>query len=190
MKKSNVIIAVFIAFVLGFVSGLLWAAFKGSPPGLAPMAKVDSSLAPGPSSDEVQRTMAFLEKRIQKDPNNFEALIEAGNFSFDHDLYDKAKKYYGMALKISPNEPDVLTDLGITYRRTGDSKKAISLFKQARKVDPSHQNSAMNLGIVLFHDLKDKKGALEAWEDYLALNPKDDRAEMIRKVVNQLRGEP
>ncbi|MBW2093087.1 MAG: tetratricopeptide repeat protein [Deltaproteobacteria bacterium] len=186
MKKTNVIIVVLVTFALGFVTGLLWAAFKGTPPGLAPVRQDISS--PGQEfPEEVRTRLTQLETRLQDDPANFALLVEAGNFCFDHDLYDKAKKYYQMALKISPNKPDVLTDLGIAYRRTGDPQKAASLFRQAHQIDPTHQNSVLNLGIVLLHDLNDKEGALKAWEDYLALNPKDERAATIRKVVSQLR---
>ncbi len=186
MKKSSVAIMVLLAFAGGFITGLIWAAYKGTPQGLAPAPRSVSSQVQA-SPKEVLARLTLLEKQINDDPASFELLVEAGNFCFDNDLYEKAKKYYEKALQISPNEPDVLTDLGIAYSRTGNPEKAASLFRQANKIDPSHQNSILNLGIVLLHDLNDKKGALKAWEDYLALNPKDKRSEQIRKVVNKLR---
>ncbi|MBW2086162.1 MAG: tetratricopeptide repeat protein [Deltaproteobacteria bacterium] len=188
MKKSSVVIAVMVAFAIGFVAGLIWAAYKGPPPGLGPEQRTAARPAQA-LSETLQSRLAKLEQRVQADPANFETLVEAGNFCFDHDLYDQAARYYQMALKIRPDDPNVLTDLAIVFRRTGHPKKAVSLLGQARKADPLHQNSALNLGIVLLHDLNDKKAALKAWEDYLALNPQGEQATMIRRVVNQLREE-
>ena len=39
------------------------------------------------------------------------------------------------------------------------------------QIDPAHEISRFNKGIVLFHDLKDEEGALKTWESLLAINP-------------------
>ena len=89
----------------------------------------------------------------------------------DHEQYDQALAYYQQALEIGGPQPDLLTDMGVCYRRMGNPGKAVEAFRQARKLDPRHENSALNLGIVLFHDLGQKEEALAAWREYLELNP-------------------
>ena len=65
----------------------------------------------------------------------------------------------------------MITDLGIMYRRSGDPQKAIEMFDRAITLDPQQQNARFNKGIVLLHDLKDKAGAVAAWEGLLEINP-------------------
>jgi tetratricopeptide (TPR) repeat protein len=199
MKKSNVVILSIVIFIAGFIAGLLYAAYKGPPPGLEqraavrPMSDHDPGVrepaSSGPSPEdmaEVQIKIEALDENIKQYPEQVDLYVQAGNLLFDHDLYERAIDYYTQALKLDPKNPNVLTDVGIAYRRLQRSEKAVEYFRMARNVDPDHQTSALNLGIVLFHDLQDYPGALDAWRAYLAMNPTDPRAEMIRQVVAQL----
>ncbi len=72
---------------------------------------------------------------------------------------------------MAPDSPDVLTDLGIMYRGNRQPEKAVEMFSKAISLDPKHQNSRMNKGIVLLHDLKDEQSAIQAWEQLLEINP-------------------
>jgi cytochrome c-type biogenesis protein CcmH/NrfG len=185
MRKPGVLIAIGLAFGAGFICGLLWAAYKGAPPGLGPPT------ASIPAFTEADRAhLAELEERTRQHPDSRPDLVALGNFAMDTGRFDTAKEAYERALKLKGDDPDVLTDLGIVYRRTGQPKKAVELFRRARQVNPSHVNSAFNLGVVLLHDLKDRQGALEAWEEYLKLEPSGERADMIRRVLEQLRRNP
>jgi tetratricopeptide (TPR) repeat protein len=57
------------------------------------------------------------------------------------------------------------------YRRSGNPMEAIRSFDKAIELDPQHEISRMNKGIVLLHDLGDEKGAIRAWEELLKINP-------------------
>ena len=67
--------------------------------------------------------------------------------------------------------PNVLTDLGVMYRRNGQPEKALEAFNRAMTVDPSHEQSRFNKGIVLRYDMNDREAAIEAWEKLLEINP-------------------
>jgi len=188
VKKSSVIWLCLGTFALGFLVGLFWAAYKGPPP---------MSGAGGPHQTAAQETEAVppraiwlkleaLEKQIKAAPDNIKLHVKAGNLLFDNERYKDAVKFYEQALKLGLVDPNVLTDAGICYRRLRNPKKAVAYFRRARKADPNHQNSALNLGIVLLHDLQDKEGAIKAWRNYLALGPQGSRAEMIRRILAQL----
>ena len=77
--------------------------------------------------------------------------------------------------------------MGIMYRALGDFDRAIEEFKKAAQNDPKHVNSRYNIGIVLLHDKGDIKGALKAWEDYLKVDPKSERAERVRAQMENLK---
>ena len=78
---------------------------------------------------------------------------------------------YPKSLEIDPNNANVWTDMGVMYRRSGDPQEAIKSFNKAMEVDPKHEISRMNKGIVLLHDLNDMDGAIRAWEELLKVNP-------------------
>lgn len=59
--------------------------------------------------------------------------------------------------------------MGIMYRDLGQYHKAIDAFRQAALDDPLYARSRFNLGMVLAFDMKDDRGAIEAWEEFLAL---------------------
>ena len=57
------------------------------------------------------------------------------------------------------------------YRRSGKPKEAIDAFDKAQEVDPSHEVSLFNKGIVMMHDLSDPAGAAETWKKLVQINP-------------------
>jgi tetratricopeptide (TPR) repeat protein len=105
------------------------------------------------------------------------------------DRFDDAIAAYEKALALDPENANVWTDLGVMYRRQGDPKKAVNAFDQAIGIDPQHEISRFNKGIVLFHDIKDEKGALDAWESLLAVNPdaKSPSGQTVRSLVDHIK---
>jgi tetratricopeptide (TPR) repeat protein len=63
-------------------------------------------------------------------------------------------------------------------------------FQKASKVNPSHQQCLYNLGIVYRFDLQDIPKAIDAWEQFLALNPGGPAAEQVRADLEQLKSLP
>ena len=61
--------------------------------------------------------------------------------------------------------------MGVMYRRNKQPREAIKAFDQAMAIDPKHEISRMNKGIVLLHDLNDREGAIQAWEELVHINP-------------------
>jgi cytochrome c-type biogenesis protein CcmH/NrfG len=61
--------------------------------------------------------------------------------------------------------------MGVMYRRNGNPKAAVDAFNEAIRIDPKHEVSRFNKGIVLMHDLNDPDGAVETWEKLLEVNP-------------------
>jgi tetratricopeptide (TPR) repeat protein len=170
MKKETAILLIVIAFLVGFITGATVAILKGTKatekapvvqkPQMAPPPS-----SPGPSPIEVTSEIQALKDIVKKDP------IEA----------------YSQYLAIKPDNPDVRTDLGIMYRKLGNFDKAIEEFKRAAQSDPKHNNSRYNLGLVLLHDKHDVKEAIKAWEEYLKVDPKSERALRIRAQIEKMR---
>ena len=65
-------------------------------------------------------------------------------------------------------------------------------FKKAADIDPRHEQSRFNQGIVLMHDLDDRQGAIEAWEALLKVNPsaKTSNGQPVKQLVEGLKNPP
>jgi len=117
------------------------------------------------------------------------AWIELGNLYFDTHQARKSIGAYGKAIAQGPVSADVWTDLGIMHREAGEPKQAVEAFDAALKLDPGHQNALYNKGVVLLHDLRDRAGALAAWEQLLKLQPeaRNPEGRSMRGIVDELK---
>ncbi|OGP93532.1 MAG: hypothetical protein A2157_15435 [Deltaproteobacteria bacterium RBG_16_47_11] len=192
MKKETVILLVVIAFLVGFITGATVAILKGKK-GVETAVKQQKpqmaapSAPPGPSPVEVASKINTLKEIVQKDPKNLPAWVELGNLYFDSDQPKEAIEAYGKYLAAKPENPDVRTDMGIMYRRLGEFDRALEEFRKAAQSDPKHVNSRYNIGIVLLHDKQDIKGAIKAWEEYLKVDAKSERANRVRTQMENLK---
>jgi tetratricopeptide (TPR) repeat protein len=84
------------------------------------------------------------------------------------------------------NDPGVLTDQGIMYRRIGWFDKAIDNFEKANVLNPRHVQSLYNLGIVYRDDLDDQEKAKEAWTRYLVISPIGKEADKVRTMIDHM----
>lgn len=124
---------------------------------------------------------------IAKDPKNYDAIVGLGNLYYDSGKPEMAIEMYQKALEINPKDANVMTDMGTMYRNTGNFDKAIEAFRKAALIDPKHEQSRYNLGITLYQDKKDLKGAADAWEELLKINPNHPAAESLKPAINQAR---
>lgn len=63
--------------------------------------------------------------------------------------YDEARQYYSSALKIAPDEPTVLSNLGLSYVLSKDLPKAEETLRRAHSLAASDQRIRGNLAMVV-----------------------------------------
>ena len=193
MKKETAILFIVIALLVGFISGATVAILKGTK-GTEKAAMVQKpqmplppAPPPGPDPAELNLKIQALKDIVKKDPKNLSALVELGNLYFDSGQPKEAIEAYSRYLAIKPDNPDLRTDMGIMYRALGDFDRAIEEFKRAAQSDPKHINSRYNMGIVLLHDKQDVKGAVKAWEEYLKVDSKSEKAQRVRSQIEKMK---
>jgi len=196
MKKETVILYVVIAFIVGFITGATVAILKGKKDTQRPAMMQKPQMAPqvaeapepqGPNPMEVAAKVQALKDIVKKDPKNLSAWVELGNLYFDSNQPQEAVHAYQQYLAIKPDNADVRTDMGIMYRKLGEFDKAIEEFRKAAKTDPKHINSRYNTGLVLLHDKQDIKGAIQAWEEYIKVDPNSERAQRLRAQMEKMK---
>ncbi|NIQ93302.1 MAG: tetratricopeptide repeat protein, partial [Desulfuromonadales bacterium] len=90
---------------------------------------------------------------------------------FDSNQYVQAVEAYDKALELDGNDPNVLTDQGVMFRKLGWYDRAVQNFRKANQLNSLHTQSLYNLGIVYRYDLNDFEKAIEAWEKFLSIAP-------------------
>ena len=173
VRKETLWTAVMVALAAGFLIGVLFTVFKSSRQSPMPPAGTGMPRQPAPGQiSEADASRLFdLEQKVKTNPADAASWAQIGNLYFDSGNFDKAIEAYETSLKYKPDNPNVLTDLGVMYRRRGNPRKAVEKFDAAIAIDPTHQVSRFNKGIVLIHDLKDLEGGIASWEALLAINP-------------------
>jgi cytochrome c-type biogenesis protein CcmH/NrfG len=146
------------------------AGMPGGPPQAAPSA-------------EVFQRIEMNQKLVARDPKLVGVWIQLGNDYFDSRQHQKAIDAYAKALALNPNNPDVLTDQGVMYRDTGRFDDAIAVFEKAGKIDPSHVQSAYNLGIVWANDKHDAAKAAAAFNKVISIAPTSPQATEARRAL-------
>ncbi len=184
IKSENVIWFVVASLLIGFISGVAFGIYKSGT-----IADPHQSTAPAAMDEKRQQEIDALKAQTGKNPQDVSAWIALGHQYFDANLPEEAISAYEKALSMDPENANVWTDLGVMYRRSGNLEKALDAFDRAMNIDPTHEISRFNKGIVLFHDLKDEKGALAAWESLLAINPnaKSPSGQTLQEMVDHIK---
>lgn len=187
MDNSKTLVLVVAALFLGLMVGILGPRMFGSKPAVQQVSQQQSPVpqqqAPG---TDYTLQVNELKRRLQTNPNDVALLVQLGNTYFDSNMYPESIETYEKSLALKPGNPNVMTDLGVMYRRNGQPNEAVKRFRLAAAADPMHFQSRMNLAVVLFYDLNDGFGAREAAESVLAVYPQGPNADNARQILAEI----
>lgn len=175
MTKDNFTFAV-VGILLGFIGGYMLheVMVARQPPRLTPEMRAQIVTDPnaggapmqgaapqgvpaegpatgnGPAAAEVQQLQAALEQN----PDDAEAVRRLADLNFDIRNWPRAQQLYARYLELRPGDPNVMTDLGISFREGQQFDQALAQFKKAQAIDPRHWQAYYNEVVVLAFDLK------------------------------------
>ena len=183
MKKETIFFGV-VALIVGVLVGVIVTNARKS--------DRNTSSAPISSAPAVNagQQLTMLEGIVAREPSNRNAWVQLGNAYFDANQPMKSIDAYDKALAINANDPNVLTDQGIMFRKLGWTDKAVNAFEKAYKVDSNHAQSLFNLGVVYRYDLQDFAKAKETWERYLKINSSGPGADQVRAELDFINSQP
>lgn len=167
----------YLLALVSLISGLLSGYFLSSSRGTIP------------TGESLQPSAAPLLAAVEADPKNFEKLAQLGNLYYDHRVYPEAIEYYTRALELRPNDANVRTDLGTAYWYSGFPDKAVQEYEKSLSVDPTHEKTLFNLGVVRSEGFKDYIGAIAAWEKLLKTNPEYPEKQRVLDLIQKARSQ-
>lgn len=163
--------------LLGFIGGY-FAAGGGRPGAGAPS---QPAVASGTGK------IGELRRSIDRDPENPSLWTALGNAYYDREDWDHAATAYEKALRKAANDPNVLSDLGATYRNRGEFQRAVRMFTRARSADPDHWQSLLNLVLVYAFDLRDGAAARRSFEELKRRYPDIPNLDRLQKQIDDLK---
>ena len=164
-KTTPLVIYAIIIFVLGFLCGTGFTVWKtGS--SAEPLPASTAGLTPANPA-----AISELVKIVASEPANASAWLQLGNLYFDVNAPAKAIDAYTHTISLGRVDANILTDLGVMYRRSGQPEKAVESFEKAIQLDPQHKIAFFNKGTVQLYDLHQSEEAVKTWESILLFAP-------------------
>jgi Flp pilus assembly protein TadD len=98
---------------------------------------------------DFQQAFDVLSKAHSPDNPDWRILSVQGTVLDQLGRHDEAQRYYASALKIVPDEPSVLSNLGLSYMLSKDLPKAEEVLRQAYASPHADARVRQNLGLVI-----------------------------------------
>lgn len=180
MALAGLLIGLTIGYVLAERQGRVVAPpAKGDPhagvPGAPPLsspAEQGPAGSPAPAANaRLLEQLREIEALLAQDPENYQHRVQLGNTYYDLGDFLRAIDAYERARQLRDDSADVLTDLGVCYRETGQPRRALEAFDKAAALDPRHWQSRYNAAVVYLFDLDDAAGAAVMLEKLKAIEP-------------------
>ena len=109
----------------------------------------DKVIEVDPSYSDEQGTL-YLDKVLQLDPKNIEALFTKGkSLSIYNDTLEEAISYFDRVIEINPNHANALYYKGEAYFQLDDFEKAILLYDKSLEIEPNHVGALSGKGYAL-----------------------------------------
>ena len=137
----------------------------------------------GAMSGAMSRVREFID-RVEKDPNDVDALVGLGNSFLMRRAWDRALEPLEKARQLRPEDTTILKAVGIAQFNKEEYDKAKDTYEAILKVDPNDTLALFNLGVIYKHYFKKPDIAGTYFEKVLALEKED--ADMIKLAREEL----
>ena len=77
--------------------------------------------------------------------SSLELLAKLGEAYCHQDKFNEAEEIFNSILKLKPDNPTVLNNLGFVYSKLNNNKKASLCFQKTLELDPDNQDAIINL---------------------------------------------
>jgi cytochrome c-type biogenesis protein CcmH/NrfG len=182
------IAGVFFGVLVGWIIGSQQAAPRVTAPPAASAQAGSAQNSGAPAPPPLDEAKASSMKTIaEQNPSDADTRIQLGNMYFDASRYQEAATWYEQGLKLRPKDPNVSTDLGISYYYMNDPDRALAQFDKSLQIDPRHAKTLLNVGIVRAFGKQDMKGAADVWQKILEVAPASEEAQAARQALDGLR---
>ena len=183
------IAGILFGLIIGWVLGSQQAgrtARVAAPVAQAAPASQQPPASPQPVALDQERVKA-LEAAAAQNAKDAQPRVQLGNMFFDAEQFSQAINWYEQAIKISPNDANLSTDLGVAYYYTNQPDRALAQFEKSLVADPRHIKTLLNVGIVRAFGKQDLPGAAKAWQQVVDLSPNSPEGQAAKKGLDGIK---
>lgn len=162
--------------VVGLVAALvIWAQIDARPD---PQAEQTMAQGGGerdfrgqaPLGSEMARQAEELQRQIEADPTNLEAMRTLMQLLLTNERAFDAFQQAQQILQIDPEDPDAHFVSGMVRLQMEQPQVALTSFERSLRSDPGHEQAALVRGLLLLQ-FGDRDGAIATWESANQVRP-------------------
>jgi tetratricopeptide (TPR) repeat protein len=116
-----------------------------------------------------------------------DAALVRGNTAYDHQQWADAIREYQAAIAAGRDNADVRTDLGNSYRFSGQPEKALEQYAIAQRQNPQHENSLFNQVSLFMDVMHDPTRAIPVCEEFIRRFPNSERLGAVQEKLTALK---
>ena len=194
MRRSLALIAIGVALATGAAvviggmsSGGGEAAGASTDQSAGSLPAGHPSIAAGQSQNEqtAADTIAWLEKRRKKNPDDVGVLLALGDAYFASERLSQAAEAYTGALTRQPGNAAAQVGLAMVWHAQGDSKRAETALQAVLDAHPDDQDAHYSLAIVYFSTGRVGEAKTE-WQTAARIDPTSATGRRSRSFVDLL----
>lgn len=125
---------------------------------------------------QLKKQLKSMQEDVLNKPDDVENYIKVMKMAMKLDDANKVECYGHRALKIDPENKDVLNLLGVVYYKQHKSDDAITTFNRLLEVDPKNVKALVNMGLVYMVVRCDPTKAVEQFKAALKLEKDNETA--------------
>ena len=180
----------FLIFLLTVIPTTIIYLFKGNLETFSFEEKINNIVQEGINNPEKFKNISpevlitFLEKKLEKEPNDLQGWLILSRTCVLSGHYQKADKYYQIALELFPNNENILLEIALLKKNTNQTESAEKYLNKLKNVYPSNIK-ARELLIEIFTNNNMKIKAREEFNELNIINKgKREYLESIKKKYN------
>ena len=100
--------------------------------------------------------------------------------------HGKAKDEFHKAIELKPDFALAHFNLGNVYSTENNTQEARIEYEKAIEYDSKLADAYLNLGVIYRYQIRDNSKAVEYWQKYIDLNPKDPQSELIQQEIYKI----
>jgi tetratricopeptide (TPR) repeat protein len=117
-----------------------------------------------------QHAETIYEKLLESDPKSLPALRGLASLAVQSSDFDAALEYHVRMIDLGEDSPEVLYNAGLMYEQSGETEKAIGLYRDALARKSDMPEALLNLGRLL-ESTGNSEEARNCWSKALDAEP-------------------
>ncbi len=146
-----------------------------------------SAPAAGGGGAPMMAEINALKERLQKDSRDVGAWTRLANLYQDAGMFQAAIDFYQRATALTPNDANLLTDMGICYQQLRQYDHALEALERAQQADPANWQSLYNIVVVAGLDMKKFDRADAAMAKLQQIRPDAPNLAQLREALEKAR---